>query len=155
VLLSCVAGEPTSSARCRTSGHTAADGDLECRDDKGSSQRLSAHRGASYIASEYVDPAMKSGDGRDGVLHVHMQHTHFESVINRYRGPTERSRLVTEAICQSIRAREDITHLQRSEKTVFAPRKRLTARVTGTAIGPSPPAEAARPRTSSWYSRPR
>jgi hypothetical protein len=55
-------------------------------------QRLSAHRGASYIASEYVDPAMKSGDGRDGVLHVHMQHTHFESVINRYRRPLLKDR---------------------------------------------------------------
>src|ERR1035438_4241442 len=42
-------------------------------------ERLRAHLGGSYIASEYVDPALKSGERLDGVLHVDMQHTHFEN----------------------------------------------------------------------------
>jgi SAM-dependent methyltransferase len=40
-------------------------------------ERLAVHLGENYIASEYIDPLLKSGDTRDGILHVDMQATHF------------------------------------------------------------------------------
>jgi SAM-dependent methyltransferase len=47
-------------------------------------ERLSAHLGANYVASEYVDPALRSGDMGAGVLHVDMQHTHFDDASLDY-----------------------------------------------------------------------
>ncbi len=41
-------------------------------------QRLALHLGKSYISSEYIDPLLRSGEIRDGILHVDMQATHFE-----------------------------------------------------------------------------
>jgi SAM-dependent methyltransferase len=41
-------------------------------------QRLALHLGSNYISSEYIDPLLKSGENRDGILHVDMQATHFE-----------------------------------------------------------------------------
>jgi SAM-dependent methyltransferase len=40
-------------------------------------QRLALHLGDNYIASEYLGPELRSGEARDGVLHVDMQKTHF------------------------------------------------------------------------------
>lgn len=40
-------------------------------------KKLAAHLGATYTASEYVEPGLKSGTVVDGVLHVDMQRTHF------------------------------------------------------------------------------
>jgi SAM-dependent methyltransferase len=41
-------------------------------------QRLASHLGGNYIASEYIDPVLKSGESRGGILHVDMQATHFQ-----------------------------------------------------------------------------
>jgi SAM-dependent methyltransferase len=38
---------------------------------------LAAHLGPNYLASEFIDPAISSGQSVDGVLHVDMQKTHF------------------------------------------------------------------------------
>ncbi|HEX9861014.1 MAG TPA: methyltransferase domain-containing protein, partial [Nitrospirota bacterium] len=38
---------------------------------------LKARIGDNYIASEFIDPSMKSGDTRDGIMHVDLQDTHF------------------------------------------------------------------------------
>jgi SAM-dependent methyltransferase len=40
-------------------------------------QRLALHLGKNYISSEYIDPLLRSGETRDGILHVDMQATHF------------------------------------------------------------------------------
>jgi len=40
-------------------------------------QRLGQHLGESYIASEYVSPALASGEWQDNTLHVDIQQTHF------------------------------------------------------------------------------
>jgi SAM-dependent methyltransferase len=40
-------------------------------------ERLGAHLGANYTASEFIDPALSSGTEVEGVLHVDMQKTHF------------------------------------------------------------------------------
>lgn len=40
-------------------------------------ERLSAHLGANYTASEFIDPSLPSGSDVNGVLHVDMQKTHF------------------------------------------------------------------------------
>jgi SAM-dependent methyltransferase len=41
-------------------------------------ERLELRLGNNYISSEYIDPLLKSGEQRNGVLHVDMQNTHFE-----------------------------------------------------------------------------
>jgi len=41
-------------------------------------QRLALHLGKNYISSEYIDPSLRSGETRDGILHVDMQATHFD-----------------------------------------------------------------------------
>jgi predicted SAM-dependent methyltransferase len=40
-------------------------------------QRLALRLGKNYISSEYIDPSLRSGESRDGMLHVDMQATHF------------------------------------------------------------------------------
>jgi SAM-dependent methyltransferase len=79
VLLSCVAGGADKlSARSNIRDIPRQTVIWNAETTRALHQRLGAHLGASYIASEYVDPALKSGEKRDGVLHVDMQHTHFE-----------------------------------------------------------------------------
>ena len=41
-------------------------------------KRLALHLGKNYISSEYIDPSLKSGEIKSGVLHVDIQETHFE-----------------------------------------------------------------------------
>lgn len=42
-------------------------------------ERLVVHLGGNYISSEYLDPSLKSGEIRNGLLHVDIQETHFEN----------------------------------------------------------------------------
>ena len=39
---------------------------------------LSQHFGRNLVSSEYVDSSLKSGEIKDGILHVNMQETHFK-----------------------------------------------------------------------------
>lgn len=39
--------------------------------------RLSRRLGGNYVSSEYIDSGLRSGEVRDGVLHVDIQHSHF------------------------------------------------------------------------------
>lgn len=41
-------------------------------------ERLSFYLGKNLISSEYISSSMKSGEIKDGILHVDMQETHFE-----------------------------------------------------------------------------
>jgi SAM-dependent methyltransferase len=38
---------------------------------------LQKHLGSNYVGSEYIDPALRSGDVRNGMLHVDVEDAHF------------------------------------------------------------------------------
>ncbi len=41
-------------------------------------EKLSSHLKNNYFSSEYIAPALESGQVKDGIMHVDMQRTHFE-----------------------------------------------------------------------------
>lgn len=78
VLLSCVLGGDGKVRRLSSIGDIPKQTIIwNAETTRALHEHLASHLGANYTASEYLDPALRSGETRDGVLHVDMQHTHF------------------------------------------------------------------------------